>query len=119
MTKGLYTPRSGARSFLDALTSEAAPDDVLTEYRKAYPPEPTRNLPLTLEESGWLCHLLCKALMDQGAFSGRPLPPVERRMLALYGRLGAVNDTLMGKGEAPSLAADPLGMNAVVRGDKG
>ena len=26
MTKGLYTPRSGARSFLDALTSEAAPE---------------------------------------------------------------------------------------------
>jgi hypothetical protein len=116
MTKGLYTPRSGARSFLDALTSEAAPDDVLTEYRKAYPPEPTRNLPLTLEESGWLCHLLCKALLDRGTVVS---PPVERRMLALYGRLGAVNDTLMGKGEAPSLAADPLGMNAVVRGDKG
>lgn len=47
----------------------------------------------TLEESGVLCHALLQRLLPLG----QPMNPFRERMFALYERLGALNDKLMGK----------------------
>ena len=62
-------------------------------------------LELDLEESGTLCHLLLRGLMDQYGdrevvavlSDGKTKDPVLARYLRFYQRLAAVNDKLMGK----------------------
>lgn len=58
------------------------------------------EVPLNLEESGTLCHLLMGKLLDAKVDLNRPVAQHEaiiQRMLALYMKLSNANDTLMGK----------------------
>lgn len=71
---------------------------------KKKPLPETVSVELTLEESGWLCHLLLPQLL-----AGAPLPresflewpavfdAIKKRQERLYIKLAAANDTLMGK----------------------
>lgn len=63
--------------------------------------DPLENVGLSLEESGWLCHLL---MAEIGPYvTGRKAPrdkmeaSILERKITLYEKLSLVNDKLMGK----------------------
>jgi hypothetical protein len=56
--------------------------------------EKTLKLPLDLYESGILCHVLLRAIMDT---PGDALGATPQRIQALYLKLTTLNDELMGK----------------------
>jgi hypothetical protein len=59
-----------------------------------HPAQVEKTLPvdLTLTESGILCHVLMRAILDSGGLHKQP-----QYILALYEKLALVNDKLMGK----------------------
>lgn len=64
--------------------------------------EPTETIPLTLEETGQLCHFMMGdrafrelALKWSTAPHRTELPPYEMRVLNLYNKLSAANARLM------------------------
>lgn len=54
--------------------------------------EPTVKVPLTLEESGTLCHILMGTFLSSGGINKQP-----EWALDLYQKLAKANDKLMGK----------------------
>ncbi len=65
----------------------------------------TCKVELTLEESGWLCHLMMNELMKHAVPKGQVsflqwpglIEQVKQRQERLWIKLAAANDTLMGK----------------------
>ena len=58
---------------------------------------PTETIELTLEESGWLMHMMMRSAMEGNTRNPiiDPVNNVERRMKALYHKLHQVNHKLM------------------------
>ncbi len=59
---------------------------------------PRLPIELTLEESGFLCHALMRAMMDANNLQERvPANAQEARVIMLYMKLSDLNDALMKK----------------------
>lgn len=110
-TSKAVTEKRSAQLFqmlIDGLDIQAHPIDALGVYpdkiqAKQFSRVVAANLggvPLNTEESGWLCHALLQAndmALNKAILSGKPQPPVVQRQYALYKKLAAANDKLMGK----------------------